>query len=58
VTRLRWTAAAAADLECIAYYLIEHTPENATNRAKDLRSAKRPKNFPKPGTPRAEGRDS
>jgi len=52
VTRLRWTAAAAADLECIAYYLIEHAPENATNLVRRIYEAPSVlRTFPNRGRP-------
>ena len=52
MTRLRWTAAAAADLECIAYYLIEHTPENATNLVRRIYEAPSVlRTFPNRGRP-------
>jgi len=36
--QLRWTSAAADDLESIANYLFEKTPENATRLIRELRN--------------------
>jgi addiction module RelE/StbE family toxin len=52
VTRLRWTAAAAADLERIAYYLIEHMPENVIHLVRRIYEAPSVLiTFPKRGRP-------
>ena len=50
--RLRWTSAAADDLENIANYLFEKTPENAARLIRELYGAPSTlKSFPNRGRP-------
>jgi toxin ParE1/3/4 len=50
--QLRWTSAAVDDLENIANYLFEKTPENAARLIRDLYNASSTlKNFPNRGRP-------
>ena len=50
--RLRWTASAAEDLEGIADYLFEKTPENAAHLARKIYDAPAAlKTFPNRGRP-------
>lgn len=50
--RLRWTSAAADDLENIANYLFEKTPENAARLIRELYEAPSTlKSFPNRGRP-------
>jgi addiction module RelE/StbE family toxin len=48
--QVRWTPAAADDLENIANYLFEKTPENASRLIREIyRTPSRLKNFPNRG---------
>jgi toxin ParE1/3/4 len=50
--QLRWTSAAVDDLENIANYLFEKTPENAARLIRDLYNASSTlKSFPNRGRP-------
>ncbi|MDQ1390653.1 MAG: hypothetical protein QOF56_4107 [Acidobacteriaceae bacterium] len=56
--QLRWTSTAAEDLENIANYLFEKTPENAPRLVREIYNATQPEELPKPWACRQERRDA